>query len=214
MNKCFIITAFINGSIKDNINITQNDYIICADGGYKFATQEKITPNLLLGDFDSFKGPLPQEIQTITYPVEKDDTDTMLCVKYAVEKGFNDICLVGGMGGRLDHTISNLQSMSWAIEFWNANHLKGKKISMSDCQNHVMLIMDDSIIISGTPGEKISLLSYSENCMNVTTKNLKWELTNALLRNSFPLGISNEFLTSECEISVEKGQLLIIRAKD
>lgn len=93
----------------------------------------------------------------------------MLCVKYAVEKGFDDICLVGGMGGRLDHTISNLQSMAWAIDFWNLNRLKGKKISMSDCQNHVMLIMDDSIILSGTPGEKISLLSYSENCINVTT---------------------------------------------
>lgn len=214
MNKCFIITAFINGTIKENLHVTQDDFIICADGGYKFARQEEIVPNLLLGDFDSLKEILPSDISTKIYPVEKDDTDTMLCVKYAVEKGFSDICIVGGIGGRLDHTLSNLQSMAWAIDFWNINHLKEKKISMSDYQNNVMLIMNDSIKISGTPGEKISLLSYSENCINVTTRNLKWELTNACLTNFFPLGISNEFLTNHCEISVEKGKLLIIQSKD
>lgn len=214
MNKCFIITAFINGTIKENLHITQDDFIICADGGYKFARQEAIIPHLLLGDFDSLKDTIPSSIETKVYPIEKDDTDTMLCVKYAVEKGFSDICIVGGMGGRLDHTLSNLQSMAWAVEFWKINHMKGKKISMRDYQNNVMLVMNDSVKISGKPGEKISLLSYSENCINVTTKNLKWELTNAQLTNSFPLGISNEFLTTQCEVSVEKGQLLIIQAKD
>lgn len=214
MSRCFIITAFINGNIKYNLNVTQNDYIICADGGYKFAKQAGIIPNLIIGDFDSFNDNPPQNIQTITYSTEKDDTDTMLCIKYAIEKEFDSIYIVGGIGGRLDHTISNIQSMVWAIEFWHNNHIKGKKISMCDSQNHVMLIMNDSIKLSGSPKEKISLISYSQNCINVTTKNLKWELTNAELKNSFPLGISNEFLTSECEISVEQGQLLIIKSKD
>lgn len=214
MKRCFIITAFLNGNIKYDLNINENDFIICADGGYKFAKQAGITPNLIIGDFDSFNDNPPQNIQTLTYPTEKDDTDTMLCVKYAIEKEYEDICIVGGMGGRLDHTISNLQSMAWAIEFWNTNHIKNKKISMRDCQNHVMLIMNDSIKLYGYPKEKISLISYSEKCTNITTKNLKWELSNAELTNSFPLGISNEFSAYECDISVKEGKLLIIKSKD
>ncbi len=214
MNRCFIITAFINGQIQSNFNITENDYVICADGGYKFAKQEKIVPHMIIGDLDSFEEQLPENIEKIIHPVEKDDTDTMLCIKFAMEKGFDDICIVGGMGGRLDHTISNLQSMAWAVKYWNDKQIKSKKISMSDCQNHAMLIMNDSITLKGLPCEKISLISYSETCKNVTTKNLKWELTNAQLTNSFPLGISNEFLGDECEVSVEKGQLLIIKSLD
>lgn len=214
MKTCFIITAFINGNIKNNLNITKNDFVICADGGYKFAKNEEIIPNILIGDFDSFKEKLPQNIPNITHPIEKDDTDTMLCIKYAMEKDFDNICIVGGMGGRLDHTLSNLQSIAWAVNYWNDKQIKGKKISMIDSQNQVMLIMNNSIKLSGIPGEKISLISYSESCKNVSTKNLKWELTKAQLTNFFPLGISNEFLTNECEISVEKGQLLIVKSID
>lgn len=214
MNTCYIITAYINGKISDFINKEEKPFILCADGGYRFAKQENIIPNLIIGDFDSFRENISSEIQTIHYPSEKDDTDTMLCVKYAVEKEFDKICIIGGMGGRLDHTLSNLQSMAWAINFWKEHELKAKKISMCDNQNHIMLIMNESIKLSGRPGEKISLISYSEKSINVTTKNLKWELTGALLTNAFPLGISNEFLTDECEISVDSGQLLILRSKD
>lgn len=214
MNRCIIITAFINGHIRDMAHISKDDYIICADGGYKLAKKEGIIPHLVIGDFDSFTESPELNIPTIIHPVEKDDTDTLLCIKYAAEREFSEICLVGGMGGRLDHTISNLQSMAWCIDFWHSNHIKNKKISMHDSQNEVIIIMNGSAKIAGRPGEKISLISYSDNCINVTTKKLKWELTNAHLTSSFALGISNEFLTSECEISVESGKLLVIRSID
>ncbi|QAT43110.1 thiamine diphosphokinase [Aminipila luticellarii] len=214
MNKCFIITGFINGNIKNIAHISKEDYIICADGGYRFAIREGIEPDLLIGDFDSFTEGPPDHVHTITHPIEKDDTDTMLCIKYAVEKGIHEICLIGGMGGRLDHTLSNLQSMAWATEFWHSRHMKGRTIRMLDCQNEVMMLKNDTLQLSGTPGEKISLISYSDACMNVTAKSLKWKLINAHLTNSFPLGISNEFLTDQCEISVGNGCLLILRSKD
>lgn len=214
MSKCFIITAFINGSIKSITDIGKNDYIICADGGYRLAKKENIVPNLLIGDFDSFNEALPQNIKTFVHPIEKDDTDTMLCVKYAAEKNFDEICIVGGIGGRLDHTLSNLQTLAWMVNHWKENKIIGKKISMTDYKNHIMLICHETVILRGYPGQKISLISFSDECTGITAKGLKWELTDATLTNSFPLGISNEFLGETAEISVAEGLLLVVSSRD
>ncbi|MFV0516580.1 MAG: thiamine diphosphokinase [Aminipila sp.] len=218
MNKCYIFTAYINGGLQKDLisffGIKPDDFIICADGGYKFARGCHITPNLLIGDFDSFTATLPPDIEKLIYPSEKDDTDTMLSVKYAVENNFDDICIIGGLGGRLDHTISNLQSLSWAIDYWTAHKMMNNKISICDYQNRAMLISNQQIILHGTVGETLSLISYSEKCTGITTKNLKWELKDAELTNSFPLGISNEFMDDFCQITVLDGKLLIVRSID
>jgi len=86
------------------LDIGENDYIICADSGFKYAEKLGIKPDLLLGDFDSYAAKGNETENIITLPVEKDDTDAMYAVRYAAEKGFEEIVLVGGIGGREDHT--------------------------------------------------------------------------------------------------------------
>ncbi|QIB69062.1 thiamine diphosphokinase [Aminipila butyrica] len=214
MKRCIIITAFITGTIRHSVSLSAQDYIICSDGGFQLARKEDILPQLVIGDLDSVTEKPDSLVETQIYPVEKDDTDTMLCIKYAAERDFDEICLIGGMGGRLDHTLGNLQAMAWAAEYWQAQGKNSRRIRMVDNQNDVLLMTPGQILLEGVPGEKLSLISHSDCCLGVTTSRLKWELVNAQLTNRFPLGISNEFADISCQITLEEGMLLILRCRD
>ncbi|MGN0711945.1 MAG: thiamine diphosphokinase [Anaerovoracaceae bacterium] len=217
---CIIITAYIEGRIKEIVNIDDYDCVICADNGYFWALQEEIFPDLIIGDFDSLKDAslLPgsgsstskkTDTEIMRLPVEKDYTDTHVCIQEAVNRGFKHICIVGGMGGRLDHTLANLQSIAWA-----ADSFSGLEIYMLDKKNKITVLKNSEITLHGKPGETFSLISFSESCTGVNVENAKWSLENAVLTNHFPLGTSNELLEAPCRISVEKGELLVIRSMD
>ena len=89
------------------------DVVLAADGGYRHCQTAGITPDLLLGDFDSLGSQRPDNIPTHTFPVEKDDTDTMLAIRYGLEQGYQTFHLYGGTGGRMDHTLANLQALGF-----------------------------------------------------------------------------------------------------
>ena len=75
------------------------DVVFAADGGYRHCQAAGLQPDLLLGDFDSLND-LPKGIPIHTFPVEKDDTDTMLAIKYGLKEGYRTFHLYGGTGGR------------------------------------------------------------------------------------------------------------------
>lgn len=87
--------------------------VLAADGGYRHCQTAGITPDLLLGDFDSLESERPNDLPTHTFPVEKDDTDTMLAIRYGLEQGYQTFHLYGGTGGRMDHTLANLQALGF-----------------------------------------------------------------------------------------------------
>ena len=73
--------------------------MICADAGYETAVKYGITPDLIVGDFDSVKT-LPQKsAKVLTLPVEKDVTDTMFAVMKGLTMGFRSFVLLGCLGG-------------------------------------------------------------------------------------------------------------------
>jgi thiamine pyrophosphokinase len=204
MKRCVIITAYhpYPTDIRENVGLCDNDFVICADGGYMYARKENIVPDVIIGDFDSWQGGYPEDIKIIRYPKEKDDTDTLLCFKFGMELGFSDFVISGGMGGRIDHTVANLQCMSFAVE-------NGKKIWMTDNRNSVTMISGGEITIKKKEGCKLSLLSFSGECRGVSAKGVKYPLENAVLRSDFPIGASNEFVGETALITCLSGQLLI-----
>ena len=110
------------------------DYIICADRGYQTAVEAGVTPNLLVGDFDSYQGGLPRGVEIIRLNPEKDNTDTLHCVKTALERGFTDFLLLAATGGRLDHTLANLSVTEYLAD-------RGSRcIILSENQKMVKLI--------------------------------------------------------------------------
>jgi thiamine pyrophosphokinase len=143
-------------------------------------------------DFDSVQGELSDFNvgaggSVVRVAAEKDDTDTMICLKYGMEKGFDDFYILGGLGGRLDHTIANLQTLSFALDH-------DKSVWILDGKNRATLRNPGSIVIKKLQGHYISLFSYGESCGGVTIKGVKYPLENHLLTNSFPLGVSNDLM--------------------
>jgi thiamine pyrophosphokinase len=211
MKKCYIITAYIEGNLNKLLPFDNANFIICADGGYEIALSHNIIPNIVIGDCDS--GAMSRALKSdanitefIHFAQEKDVSDTFLCVEHAIKLGFEIIEIIGGIGGRVDHTISNIQTMA---KFSSAS----KKITMRDESNFISVVTDSSITIKKEETFSISLFSFSDVCNGIKTTGLYYPLENATLRNSYPLGLSNEFSGDEATIEVKQGQLLVIMSR-
>ena len=127
-DRCWILA----GGPEDElpcIAVPQDAFVLCADSGLRLAERLKITPALVLGDFDSL-GALP-EIPYWQAPVEKDDTDTMLAVRYGLARGYRDFVICGAFGGRLDHTYANIQTLC----FLHSMGAKGLLVGARDLVN-------------------------------------------------------------------------------
>ena len=110
--RCAIFTAYCEGDAQRAYAHHAGDFVLCADGGWEIARGMGVRPDLVIGDFDSSAQPGDGAVERV--PVEKDDTDTMLCVKRGLAMGFDDFLIVGGFGGRTDHTLANIQSLHYA----------------------------------------------------------------------------------------------------
>lgn len=196
---CYIVGACSNNLIK--INKKENDMVIAADGGYDFIENKNII-DLLLGDFDSIDK-LPDFKNVQKFPVEKDDTDLFLAYKSAKEKNYKNFIFYGGIGGRTDHTMANIQMLSYMAE-------KGDKAFLIGENTIITAISGSEITIKGETGKTLSVFSASDKCENVTISGLKYNCENIILKNTFPLGVSNEFTDHFAKISVHNGTLIII----
>jgi thiamine pyrophosphokinase len=184
----------------------ENDLILCADGGYAHAVRAGIVPHWIIGDCDSIEeARLPRE-KLLRVPKEKDDTDTMLCIRHALKEGCTDALLLGGIGGRLDHTLANIQSLAFA-------HQHKLRASMKDANNEVFFLESETRLIKKEENTALSLFSFSNLCEGVSVSGVRYPLENAVLTQNFPLGVSNAFMEQEARIRVEKGLLLVVLSK-
>ena len=186
--------------------VEEGDYIICADGGVKLAQRLGITPNLILGDFDSLDQ-VPDIAPVFTYEREKDDTDTMLAIKQGIAEGCDYFLLLGGLGGALDHTYANIQALCYLCRHGCQGYLM-------NADNIATIVENTTVEVERKEGFKLSLFSYSDTCEGVTLRGVKYPLTDAVLTQGFPLGARNEILEAKARITVKNGALLIILARD
>lgn len=208
MKRCVIIgSAPIENDGWLQKNIRTGDYVICADGGYHAAKRTGVVPRLLVGDFDSYRGELPQDIEIIRLPVEKDDTDMMFCVKEGIRRGYDAFLLLGGLGGRLDHTIANLSALLYL-----AKH--GMTAVLSDEQNEAVMALDGEFVIENRKGELMSLFPFGGEDCCVSYEGLMYPLSKATLHSDFPLGVSNCVLTDRAVVHIHKGPVLLLFSKD
>ena len=210
-----IITSYIDVPFHMNQALAQieNPYIICTDGGFDLAKQAGIAPHLLLGDLDSIQSEIPADLPLKTFPPEKDYTDLELAIQTAIEENASRVEIWGGIGGRLDHTVANLQLLSRYTD-------KFQSLRMRDGQNTCFVLNADpaknapkALTIPLEEGCYLSLFALSETVEGLTAKGVKYPLENHTLTRTFPLGVSNEFKQKEAVLSLEKGSLLVILAK-
>ncbi len=201
-----IITSYIEGEKNKILGLIQEiscDFVICADGGLKFAKEAKINIDLVVGDFDSL-GKVPTDVNIVQVPVEKDDTDLKLALDIATEKNPKKIIIIGGIGGRLDHTIGNIQSLVHYTKM-------GFDITMLDPNQSICIQLPGRKTYAGNPQTKLSAFAFSNSVTNLSIKGGYYPLNNANINNEFPLCISNEFLSNEITISFDSGILLVVR---
>ncbi len=195
---CYIIGA---GDVSA-LPIPQDAFVICADGGLSSARRFGVTPDLIVGDFDSL-GSVPRGSNVVKHPVEKDETDSFLALRLGLERGCDSFVFFGCLGGRLDHTLANIQHLQYLAERGARGVLVGEHETLTVIKNGSLRFPADQ-----TGG--ISVFSLSNSSEGVIIKGLHYEAENVTLTNSFPLGVSNRFESREAEVSVKNGVLLVV----
>ena len=186
-------------------NIQSDDYIICADSGYDIAVEAKIQPDLVIGDFDSVKG-FVQNVEKITLPVEKDVTDCLAAYNEGIKRGYTEFLLLGGTGGRFEHTFANISVMANASK-------DGNKFKIIDDKHTFYAITDSCLKIPYLPNKQISVFAFGDKAYGVTEKGFHYSIENYTLNPFNPIGISNDIVSDFGEISVEKGTLIVIETQ-
>lgn len=208
MARCVILGA---GPIQDYQTsrsfLQQDDFILCADGGYAHARKMGLLPDLLIGDFDSMRIPEDAGCEIDSYPPEKDDTDMLLALKSGLERGFRNFLILGGLGGRLDHTVANFTVLAYAA----AHHAKAV---LRDEKNAVILLRNAEMAIPPCPGFKMSVFPYGGSAHGVSLRGVKYPLKDYDMDPYCTLGVSNEILPSGAAVSVKRGTLLLLFSKD
>ena len=199
MKTCIIFCAAAFEALAAPIE--QGDIVIAADGGLRHAEKLGITPDVILGDFDSL-GYVPTDAQL--FPVEKDDTDAMLAVRQGLKLGHDRFVLYGGLEGpRLDHTIANLQTLQFLADNGAVGYLVGENQVVTTVTNGRLTFPPES---EGT----VSVFCMGLPATGVTLKGLKYPLAEGTLTPGFPLGVSNSFTGQAAAIEVKNGTLLVI----
>ena len=213
------------------IDLEEGDIVIAADSGFETAKKLKLPVDVIVGDMDSIKIDLPRGIETIKLPTEKDVTDTEAAVEIAIERGAESICIVGGIGTRVDHTLASIGILEGIEGLFSAPLGKRRRFfglakqarysrriyaTLTNGYNRVRFIRNDSVIIPRSPYFKyLSLICADEFVKGVQLDGVKYPLKNATLsRRSQYYTVSNEISGNCAFISVRSGGVYIIESYD
>ena len=203
MGSCVIFCAGEFDALVQPIGA--EDYILAADGGLSHVLALGLSPNGIIGDFDSL-GYIPKNANI--FPVEKDDTDAMLAVRQGLALGYRHFIIYGSLDGpRLDHTIANFQT----LQFLADNHATGYLVG----NRYIATVLKNSAIrFPKTATGILSVFCMGADAKGVTLTGLQYPLTDGTLSSGFPLGVSNHFVGEDAFVQVKDGSLLLLWDKE
>lgn len=202
---CLIISGapYYDGAL---LSLPEAHYVVACDRGVAYAEKSRIRPDLIVGDFDSYHGVLPADVPVVRLPVKKDDTDTGYALRYAVEHGYTDIYVGFALGGRLDHTLANLQSASEAAA-------KGARVTLLGADTMVCVVGPGTLRLGVCAGRALSVFALTDLATDVCIEGAEYTLRHATLRANYPLGVSN-VATGDVTISHREGVLAVMLCAD
>ena len=204
MSRCFIFGALPVAALSEKPQ--DGDLIIAADKGYDVALSLSLTPDLVVGDFDS-RGEAPEVENLVRLQVRKDDTDVGHAVELGFARGYRDFVVYGAVGGWLDHTVANV------VIAHDVARRGGRALFIGDdCRFAV--IHNDTVFFDPRDDGRISVFALGGTAKGVTIRGLSYELTDYDLPCASHLGVSNAFIGQPSRISVGDGDLLIIRQNE
>ena len=167
------------------LHLPKADFVIACDRGYGYARKLSLKPDLIIGDFDSYDGVLPLDVPVVRLPVQKDDTDTGYALRYAAEHDYGEIYVAFALGGRLDHTLANLQSASDAAQ-------KGAKVTLWGAGTVVHVVGGGRLQLFVEEDQALSVFALTDEATEVCIEGAEYSLEGATLDNKYPLGVSNQ----------------------
>ena len=201
---------FLLKTIKES----EFETIIAVDNGLKILNEIKVNPQHIVGDFDTVKREILEKYKENTsikihkFNPIKDNTDTDIAIRLAVELKSDEIIILGAIGTRIDHLLGNIHVLKYALD----SNIKCKII---DENNEIQLIDKTTILKKKDMTKKyISLIPLTEKVENINLKGFKYELKNGTLTIGSSLGISNEISKQEAIIEFDNGILIMINSKD
>ena len=205
---CIIIGA---GDLTvGRIDRQEGDYVIAVDGGLSYCSVLDLEPDLIIGDFDSVNEQEKQAVEALRAQIpdrvivlkpEKDDTDMLAALKLGLEKGFRSFRIYGGTGGRLEHTIANIQCLLFLKN-------QGAQGYLCDGRSMIFVMKDEEVRFQPSMEGYLSLFSLGKEARGVSIRGMKYPLDKYTIKNDFPIGISNEFIGEQGILSVAEGELV------
>lgn len=197
MKICYLFCALPTGFVP---KIDPDDFVIAVDAGY--GRLGGVRADLVVGDFDSL-GYVPQNETVIQLPAHKDDTDTLFAAKTGLKKGYRKFVILGGVGERLDHTLSNIQTLQYLANRGASGCLVGETETLA-------MLKNGSLRFFGAPEGVVSVFAFGASAYGVTLEGLSYPLDGATLTTDYPLGVSNRFTGGPARVTVENGCLLVV----
>ena len=201
---------FINKVIKN----AGFDLIIAADSGIDILYEIGVTPDVIVGDFDSANQIVldcysrNEMVEFVELNPIKDETDTESAIRIAIAKNSKCITIIGGTGSRIDHVLGNISLLGIGLE-------RGVDIFILDPNNKIRMIDKDLTLKKKEQyGRYISLIPYGGDVEGLTLNGMKYPLSNYKMGGFNSLGISNEIVDDTAVITLKKGVLLVIESRD
>ena len=178
------------------------DRVIAVDGGFAHVEGVGVAPDMALGDFDSL-GYVPTGVRCVRFPAEKDASDMELALERAVRDGADRVAVYGALGGRLDHTLANLQLLASFAE-------RGLEVvAVGEAERIAFLVGPGELFIDAAPEGIVSVFSLTDVSCGVVEEGLKYALDGVALTNRTSWGLSNELVGTAARIAVESGTLAV-----
>lgn len=189
--------------------VRTGDLIIAADGGALHCQELGLRPDLVVGDFDSLSEADLERLKAegasfIRYPARKDYNDLELALRHAVERGVDQILVLGALGSRWDQTLANVLLLVSAP-------FDQVRITLEDGPQEIHLIRSgESLVIEGQPGDTVSLLPLTQMARDITTEGLEYPLEEGSLYMGGTRGISNVLLGETARVTLGEGLLFCV----
>lgn len=219
INMCNRMVIISGGYIDDGFALEwitkyAPEYTIAADSGMEFCRRSGVIPDMIIGDFDSVKEDTlhffesqPDIIFQKLNPI-KDDTDTEFAIRQAISLGAKEITILGGTGTRLDHVLGNISLLGIGLQ-------EQVQMYLVDAHNRIRMIQNQLKLKRGEQfGSYVSLVPYNGEVTHLFLKGFQYPLMDFTLKPYNSLGISNEIVEEEAEISFTEGTLLVIESRD
>ncbi|MBO4838938.1 MAG: thiamine diphosphokinase [Lachnospiraceae bacterium] len=204
---CLIITGGDFCALPEDLKTERPACVIACDIGWRYAERLGLAADLAVGDFDS--APAPEGMPVKRVPSRKDDTDTMLAVKEALAAGYRDIVILCAFGGRLDHTLANIQGGAYAVS------CGAVRVRLVGADTDALAVGPGAcpLVLPRREDRSLSLFALSDRVEGLSLKGTKYDGDGLILESRFPLGVSNHWTAPAAEISFRSGILLIVQSQ-